>query len=173
MALRDQKQFPCWKTCKRWIQQYNNEGTTLCKCTTGNRISEREVNGQDLVNLAVNRMVHSKAYIDKVRACVHNMNPDNPPYSCAQIGCAKKRLGLHPKAASITSNCAYFYVNLFKHEQYWHVEYPMGVLGESTRDMIDLNRTITSWRHRIGSLGKYFVRRGVMQGVSIRRGKGV
>lgn len=139
--LRDQKLFPCWKTCRRWIQSFNNEVTTLCKRATGNRFLEREVNGQDLVNLAVYRMVRPKAYINEVRAYVHNMNPKNPPYSRSQIGCAENRLGLHWKIGSTTSDCAYFDINLFKREQYWHAEYPEGVLGESTRDIIDLTES--------------------------------
>ncbi len=64
--LREQKQFPCWRTCQRWIELFNSEGHTLRKRATGNRISEREVNGQDLVNLAVYWMVRPKAYIDEV-----------------------------------------------------------------------------------------------------------
>ena len=89
VELRNQKQFPCWRTCQRWIKLFNSEGHTLRKRATGNRISEREVNGQDLVNLAVYWMVHPKAYINEVRAYVHNMNPDNPPYSRSQIGRAE------------------------------------------------------------------------------------
>jgi hypothetical protein len=86
-------------------------------------------------------MVRPKAYIDEVRAYVHNMNPENPPYSRSQIGRAEKRLGLHRKAGSTTSDCAYFDLNLFKREQYWHAEYPEGVSGESTRDVIDLDES--------------------------------
>ena len=141
VELRNQKQFPCWKTCRRWIQLFNNEGTTLCKRATGNRISEREVNGQDLVNLAVYRMVRPKAYIDEVRAYVHNMNPANPLYSRSQIGRAEIRLGLHCKVGSTTSDCAYFAINLYKRERYWQAVYPEGVLGESTRDIIDLDES--------------------------------
>jgi hypothetical protein len=106
----------------------------LCKRATGNRISEREVNGQDLVNLAVYRMIRPKAYIDEVRAYVHNMNPVNPPYSRSQIGRAEIRLGLHRKVGSTTSDCAYFAINLYKRERYWQAVYPEGVLGESTRE---------------------------------------
>jgi hypothetical protein len=93
------------------------------------------------VNLVVYWMIHPKAYIDEVRAYVHNMNPTKPPNSHWQIGRAEKRLGLHLKAVSMTSNYAYFDVNLFKREQYWHAEYPVGVLRESTRDVIDLDES--------------------------------
>jgi hypothetical protein len=139
--LREQKLFPSWKSCQRYIELFNAEGHTLQKRATGNRISEREVSGQDLVNLTIYRMVRPKAYTDEVRAYVHNMNPVNPPYSRSQIGGAEIRLGLHRKVGSTTSDCAYFEINLFKRERYWHAEYPEGVLGESTRDVIDLDES--------------------------------
>ena len=122
--LREQKKFSCWRTCQRWIELFNSEGHTLRKRATGNRISEREVNGQDIVNLAIYRMVCPKAYIKEVRAYVHNMNPDNPPYSHSQIGRVENRLRLHQKVGSMTSDCAYFEINLFKRERYWHNHYP-------------------------------------------------
>jgi hypothetical protein len=79
--LWHQRKFPCLRTCRRWIHQYQGEGHTRRRWPTGNRFSEREVHGQDLVNLAVYRTVRPKAYIDEVRAYVHNRNPANPPYS--------------------------------------------------------------------------------------------
>ncbi len=45
------------------------------------------------------------------------------------------------KAASTTSNCAYVQLNLFKRQQYWHTASPGGTLGESTRDVIDLDES--------------------------------
>ena len=45
------------------------------------------------------------------------------------------------KAVSTTSNCAYFQLNLFKRQQYWHAEYPDGTLGESMRDVIDFDES--------------------------------
>ena len=45
------------------------------------------------------------------------------------------------KAASTTSDCAYFEANLFKRQQYWHAQFPDGLQGESTRDIIDLDES--------------------------------
>jgi hypothetical protein len=104
-------------------------------------MSDREVNMQDLFNLALYRMVCPKAYINEVRAYIHNCNPNNPPYLPSQIGQAEVRLGLYRKAALTTSNCTYFPANLFKRQQHWHAEYPAGILGERTRDKIDLNKS--------------------------------
>ena len=66
------EKFPCLQTCRRWIRLYQGEGHSCCRRPTGDHFSEREVHGQDLVNLAVYRTVRPKAYIDKVRAIVHN-----------------------------------------------------------------------------------------------------
>ncbi len=139
--LRQQRKFPHIVTCNRWIRQFVDEGHTRCKLPTGNRISQQEVHGQDLVNLTPYRMVHPKAYIDEVWAYVHNQNPANPLYSQSQVIRAEQRLGLIRKAVSTTSDCAYFQLNLFKRQQYWHAEYPDGTLSKSTRDVIDLNES--------------------------------
>jgi len=112
--LRAQRLFPHRATCYRWIRQHLREGHPRRKRPTGNRISLREVHGQDLVNLAIYRMICPKAYIDEVRAYVHNRNQANPPYSQSQTVRAEHRLGLKRKAASTTSDCAYFEINVFK-----------------------------------------------------------
>jgi hypothetical protein len=81
------------------------------------------------------------SYIDEVCAYVHNRNPANPPYSRSQIGRAELRLGLHRKAASTTSDCAYLQVNMHKQHMYWNAAFPDGVSGESTRDVIDIDES--------------------------------
>jgi len=134
---------PAFKlTCRWWIRQYQGEGNSRDRRPTGNHFSKHEVHGQDLVNLAVYRTVQPKAYIDKVRAYVHNRNPANMPYSRSQIGRAELRLGLHRKAASTTSDCAYLQVNLHKQFMYWNAAFPDGVSGESTpADVIDIDKS--------------------------------
>jgi hypothetical protein len=112
--LRQQRKFPLIVTCNRWIQQFVDEGHTRCKQPTGNHISQQEVHWQDLVNLALYRMVRPKAYIDEVRAYVHNQNPVNPLYSQSQVIRTEQRLELICKAKLTTSDCAYFQLNLFK-----------------------------------------------------------
>jgi hypothetical protein len=63
--LRANQKFPHIDTCKRWIHLYHTEGHVLPKRHTGNAQSEREVNGIDLVNLALFRLVLPTAYIHK------------------------------------------------------------------------------------------------------------
>ena len=79
--LQHQKKFPCVQTCRRWIRLHQGEGHSRRRRPTGNHFSDREVHGQDLINLAVYRTVRPKAYINEVRAYVHNCNPANMPYS--------------------------------------------------------------------------------------------
>jgi hypothetical protein len=140
--LQFQRKFPCYQTCRRWISQYIDDGNTCRKRpATGNQFSEREVHGQDLFNLALYWTVQPKVYIDEVRAYVHNRNPNNPPYSRLQIGRAELRLGLFQKKASTTSDCAYLPINLHKQRQYWNAAFPDRVMGESTRNVIDIDES--------------------------------
>jgi hypothetical protein len=137
---RHQHTFPSLTTCRRIWDRYLNNGHVLPRRATGNNFSTREVHGQDLINLALFRKVRPKAYIDEVRAYVHNRNPANVPYSHSQIVRAECRLGLFSKKASSTSDCAYTPLNLHKRERYWNgTAADGGVAGESTRDVIDLD----------------------------------
>jgi len=138
--LCEEKKFPHMLTCTGWIALYDSKGHVLPKRHSGNRISEREVNGVDLVNLAIFRLVHPKAYIDEVRAYVHNRNPVNPPYSRSQICRAEERLGIGLKVASTTSNEAYRPANLQKRNAYWGTAYPAGVNDQDTSCMIDIDK---------------------------------
>jgi hypothetical protein len=101
--------------------------------------SEREVNGIDLINLALFRLVLPKAYIDEVQAYVHNCNPVNPPYSRSQIHRAEACLGLWQKVASSTSSEAYRPENIYKRNRYWRQPYPKGVNDQDTACMIDID----------------------------------
>ncbi len=100
--LRQQRKFPHIITCNRWILQFVDEGHTHCKRLTRNCISQQEVHRQDLVNLALYRMVRPKAYTDEVTAYVHNQNPANPLYSQSQVIRVEQRLGFICKAALTT-----------------------------------------------------------------------
>ena len=137
--LRYQKKFPSLKTCRRYVKQFQQEGNVLPKRPTGNDYSKREIHGQDLINLALYRVIRPKAYIDELCAYIHNQNPTNPPYSRSQIHRAEERLGLSLKVASSTSELAYTPINLRKRDNYWHRQHPQGVDGEDTDDMIDID----------------------------------
>jgi len=114
VQLRHQKKFPSLATCHRWIHQYATEGNVLPKRNSGNRFATREVHGQDIVNLALYRMCRPKAYVDEVRAYVHNRNIANPPYSRSQIYRAEQRLGLYRKPPT------------------WHIQQPIFTSASNT-----------------------------------------
>ena len=138
--LRFQKKFPHYDTCQRWIQIYKEADHVLPKRATGNKFSQREVKGQDLFNLALFRLAFPKAYIDEVRAYLHNRNPANEPYSWSQIFVrAGQRLGLWLKVASTTADEAYRPANLLKRQMYWGENYPHGVNDQDLAHMIDID----------------------------------
>ena len=152
-ALRRDKKFPCFATCKSWIEQNRQLGHVRPKKATGNKQTRREVNGVDLYNLALYRKYNPKAYIDEVRAYVHNRNPANKPYSKSQIHRAETRLGLTRKTGSTTSTKAYLAINLQKRRQYWNEPYPLGIRGVCTNDVIDLDEarfTLVSMNRKRG-----------------------
>jgi hypothetical protein len=153
--LREQKLFPAWRTCRQYIGLFNAEGHTLGKRATGNCISEREVSGQDLVNITIYRMVRPKAYTNEVRAYVHNMNPVNPPYSRSQIGRAKVRLGLHRKVGLTTSDCAYPSRLICSSKKGTGTRSIRRVFRVRVRGISSIStRAITSSSRRIGSTGR-------------------
>jgi hypothetical protein len=67
------------------------------------------------------------------------MNPDNQPYSDSQISRAEQRLGLWLKVGSTTSDQAYCPINLLKRRNYWKEAYLLGVRGEDTDYIIDID----------------------------------
>ena len=139
LPLRHQNKFPHINTCMRWVSQYQLRNNCLPKRPSGNHHAMREITGIDLLNLAIYRAIRPKAYIDEVRAFVHNMNPAVMPYSQSQICRAENRLEIVRKVASTTSDCAHLPINELKRQNYWEKEYPEGVHRESICDMIDID----------------------------------
>jgi len=153
--LRHQNKFPHINTCKRWIAIYNSEGHVLPKRHTGNHHAERAVHAVDLVNLALFRLVHPKAYISEVRAYIYNRNPINPPYSQSQICLAEVKLGLRMKVDSTTSSKAYRPINLFKRDRYSREAYPNGVNDQIMIDIDEAGFKIESKDRKRGNMPKH------------------
>lgn len=155
--LRAARVFPHLDTCRRWIKIYQSEGHVLPKRATGNKFTQREIHGDDLVNLAFFRTIRPKAYNVEVRAYLSNRNPDIRPYSHSQVARAEKRLGLWLKAASSTSDAAYRPINLSKRRQYWGETYPRGINGVDVRDVIDIDEAqfkLESQNRKFGQMPK-------------------
>ena len=137
--LRQQKKFPSLQTCRRWLRQHIMLGHVLPKRASGNKVARREITGEALVQLALYRVIRPHARLYEVRAYLTNRFPNVPPYSDSQICRAEQRLGLSRKAASSTSQEAYLPKNLMKRKIYWEYLYPLGVAGETTADIIDID----------------------------------
>ena len=152
--LRQMHKFPSWSTCKRWIRRWQQQGHILPKRPTGNRYSSREIQGTDLINLTLFRIVYPKAYIDEVRAFIHNRNPINPPYSRSQVHRAEELIGLTRKVSSTTSDLAHLPINLFKRQNYWTQPYPQGIADEDIKDMIDVDEMMLKVGHQNRGRGK-------------------
>lgn len=137
--LRAERKYPSITTCKRWIKQNQEINHVRPKRRTGNKYATREVQGEQLVQLALFRCIKSKSTIDECRAYLHNRYPHIPPYSHSQIHRAEVLLNLRRKAATTTADLAYLPINLQKRDMYWEFEYPYGMVGVDTRDILDLD----------------------------------
>jgi hypothetical protein len=137
--MQNPPQFPHFPTSMSWIQIHLAAGMVRPKRHTGNIFSQREINGVDLFNLTLFHLIRPKVCICKVKAYVNNMNPDNQPYSDSQTSRAEQRLGLWLKVCSTTFDQAYCPINLLKRRNYWREAYPLGVQGEDTDYIIDID----------------------------------
>lgn len=137
--LQEQKKFPSLQTCRRWLRQYVMLGHIKPKRASGNKVATREIEGEALVQLAFYRVIRPDARLYEVRAYLYNRFPTTKPYSDSQIHRAEERLGLSRKASSSTSEDAYLPRNLHKRKMYWEYQYPHGVAGERTDDIIDID----------------------------------
>ena len=153
-SLQGQKKFPSLQTCRRWLQQHVELGHVLPKRRTGNKAATREIDGEVLYQLAFYRMVRPQAQLCEVRAYLSNRFPNVDPYSDSQIYRGEQRLGLSRKAASTTSQEAYLQKNLLKRKMYWEQQYPLGIAGESTADIIDIDEACFKLESTDRSYGK-------------------
>jgi len=68
------------------------------------------------------------------------MNRAIDPYSPSQVSRAEDRLGLWLKVGSTTtSNQAHRPINKLKRQMYWNDPFPMGIYGENTDLIIDID----------------------------------
>ena len=152
--LRLQKKFPCLATCRRWLHQHVALGHVRPKRANGNHFAQREVTGEALVQLAFYRVIRPHARLYEIKAYLSVRFPNIPPYSNSQIYRAEQRLGLTRKAASRTSQHAYLPRNLIKRRVFWENGYPLGVAGETTTDIIDIDEARFKMESTDRSFGK-------------------
>jgi len=140
--LQQQNKFPSPPTIRRWLIQYLSHGHVLPKECTGNHRAERELHGQELVDLALFRVAKPKAHLAEVNAWLFNRSiaPNNFQwYLHSQLSRAEQLLELESVRASTTADDAFLPINLRKRDNYWNVQPPFGMVGVQTDDIIDLD----------------------------------
>ncbi len=71
--LRGMKLFPHIVTCRRWISRFVEYDHVNPMRATGNHPSEREIQGQNLIQLAIFRSTNPKATTDETQAHLFNL----------------------------------------------------------------------------------------------------
>ena len=98
--------------------------------------------GQDLVFLAIYRVIYPKATIAEVNAFLYTVNLANPFfafYSPSQIYNGETLIGLSCKKGSTTAYQALYPVNLQKRWDYWNYPYPLGIADIHRSHVINLD----------------------------------
>lgn len=157
-AIRQQQQqhtFPSNRTIQRWIVREQTLGHFLPFRRTGNSRAQREVNGPELIQLALYRAVNPKAYASDIAAYLFNAGlTGNRPLSDSQINRAEKKLNLTRKKGSTTSFKAYHPRNIALRRMYFHSNYPMGIADINTHDLIDIDECGIELDHSNRKFGK-------------------
>ena len=139
--LRYNYVYPCSTTVNIWERLQAALGRVLPCRRTGNREPTRMI-GQDLVYLAIYRLVYMKALIAEINAFLYTVNIGNPFfafYAPSQISNAEALIGLSRKKGSTTAYQALFPVNLEKRWNYWNYPYPLGIADIHRSRVIDLD----------------------------------
>ena len=139
--LRNQHHYPSKATENRWNSLVQNIGHYRACRRTGNKWG-KVFRGNDLVLLAMYRLVYPKAQQSELNAFLYRCNFGNLGwrfYSPSQITTAEHQIGLSRKAGSSTAYQALLPINILKRHNYWNMSYPLGIADISRADMIDLD----------------------------------
>ena len=86
---RENGLYPSTSSVNRWIRQFQHHGHAHAFCWTGNKHSQREIKGRQLILLALQQQAAlPKATFVEVNAFLYSMNlanPDNQFYSYSQL----------------------------------------------------------------------------------------
>jgi hypothetical protein len=92
----------------------------------GNHHADREVQGTDLMQLALYQAIFPKATISKCRAYLYNIDPTKDPYSGSQVHQAEHQFGILASEST-------------KHELYWTLPPLLGMRGVPISDIVDVD----------------------------------
>ena len=139
--LRNEHVFPSSATQNRWERLSVELGHVRPCRRTGNTGTDK-IAGQDLVFLAIYRVIYPKSSIAEINAFLYQANLMNSLfsfYSPSQISRAEAMVGLSRKKGSTTAYQAFYDVNLEKRFNYWNLPYPLGIADIHRSRVIDLD----------------------------------
>ena len=139
--LRQTHVYPSSWTQTRWEALNNDMGHVRPCRRTGNKFRENFA-GQDLVFLALYRMLFPKCTHAEINAFLYRSNLGNPLfqfYSPSQICRAEALIDLTRKKGSTTAYQALLPRNLMKRFQYWNYAFPVRIADISRSQIIDLD----------------------------------
>ena len=139
--LRNEHIYPCSVTQTRWERLSIELGHVRPCRRTGNKRTDK-IAGQDLVYLAIYRVIYPKCTIAEINAFLYRANIMNPFfsfYSPSQISRTEAMIGLSRKKGSTTAYQAFYEVNLEKRFNYWNYPYPLGIADIHRSKVIDLD----------------------------------
>ena len=140
-VLRQAHVYPSSRTQTRWEALHDDVGHVRPCRRSGNHFGERFA-GQDLVFLALYRMIYPKSTHAEVNAFLYRCNLGNPRfqfYSPSQICRAETLIGLTRKKGSTTAYQALLPRNLIRRYQYWNYAFPIGIADINRSQIIDLD----------------------------------
>ncbi len=136
--------------CWRWITRIVENVHINPMKATGNHPSKHEIQGQNLIQLAIFQSTNPKATTDEIQAHLLNLqNPANQlsPFSPAQVLRAESLVGLTCKVGSTNCSHAYLPINLTKRNMYFNMTDPFGIAETSIYNMIDVDEAGVKLEH--------------------------
>ena len=140
-ALSAQHLYPSQQTVDRWAGTEQDLGHYRACRRSGNKFASR-LRGDDLILLALYRLIYPKAQASEINAFLYRANYGDPNFRFYNPSCItqnEQRIGLTRKAGSTTAYQALFPHNIRKRWCYWNLPYPMGIADCERRFMIDLD----------------------------------
>ena len=138
-SLRSQHCVPSQRSMLRWVDKNDQDNFQLFR-RSGNKWSEREILGNDLLLLLLYRISLQYVTPAEVSTFLVVMNEHDPiyvPYSSSQISRAEDVLNLTRKRGCATAFQAYDPLNLQWRDNYWNILYPYDMVDIEARDIID------------------------------------
>jgi len=125
-----------------FVEQHEEIGHSRAYRHTGNARSRREVEGVDLIHLALYRTSCPKATLAKLNTYLFEINRHDPTYivhSNSQLCQVQFKINLTRKRSSPTAYQVMEPRNVTWRDNYWNMGYPFGIANIDPIFVIDLD----------------------------------